>query len=44
MGIEVVQKAIEDFFRENNISYEKKIVDANSHCYMVILFIIVSVV
>ncbi|CAB4033218.1 thiopurine S-methyltransferase-like, partial [Paramuricea clavata] len=34
IGIEAVQKAIEDFFKENNISYEIKTIDGNGHCYM----------
>ena len=34
IGIEVVQKAIEDFFQENNILYEKTTVCENGHCYM----------
>ena len=39
IGVEVVQKAIQDFFNENKISFEKKDVGENSHCYMVKLCI-----
>ena len=42
IGIEAVQKAIVDFFKENNISYERKTVDGNGHCYMVNLCVIVA--
>lgn len=35
IGIELIQKAILDFFEENNISYEKKSIDGYGNCYTV---------
>ncbi|XP_028397722.1 probable thiopurine S-methyltransferase [Dendronephthya gigantea] len=34
IGVEAVPKAIEDFFKENDISYEKKTLDGYGHCFM----------
>ena len=33
IGIELIQKAIEDFFKENNVSFVKKDIDGYGHCY-----------
>ena len=38
IGIEHVQKAIEDFSKENNVSFVKTIVDGYGHCYTVTYF------
>ncbi|CAB3983322.1 RNA-directed DNA polymerase from transposon X-element [Paramuricea clavata] len=34
IGIEIIQKAIDDFFKENNIAHVKNTIDGNGHCYM----------
>ena len=35
IGAELVKKAIEDFFKENNVSYDKENVGGNDYCYTV---------
>lgn len=38
IGVEAVPKAVEDFFKENDISYEKKTLDGYGQCFMVYTF------